>query len=282
MNRFCLPAVLSLLCSAALAARNSDSFIINFRPVYIVTGFSLEKPSSLEETASMGADVKFQFSFGIPLWKNIGGKENFDMFIGYTQGCIWDFYGKSSPMRDNMFAPGLYFNLPLYKSNLLFGIEHRSNGRPFMKSASESLAPDGYSRSLNHLLTEFTYSFDFGLTLQANLRGGYGWYGEDLSQDIYYKFFGYSTISGLYETPGKILGIALSATPTFEPFNCILDAEITVRPFKKDYLPVFLIQYHQGWDSAMCDWVRSESAPSPSIRFGIMFSPRATPFRLSR
>lgn len=277
MKRILVLLLASLSFCVLIHAQSSESFIRNFRPIYIVSGFPIDG-----EINTTTADVKFQLSFGIPLWKHIGGKDDCELFIGYTQGCIWNFYDSSSPMRDNMFSPGLYFNLPFKKDNLLFGIEHRSNGRPFKKNTYDTWDLDRYSRSVNHILVEYTHSFDFGLTLQANLRGGFGWYGIERSYDIYYKFFGFGTLSAMYETPKKILGLAISATPTFEPFDCNIDAEITIRPFKKEYLPVFFIQYHKGWDFSMCDWVRDEPAPLPAIRFGVMFSPRNSVFRLSR
>ncbi len=89
---FC-PVLLLLLSVQALIAQDRPHFIEMFRPLYLTTGVPLtEKPTK------DNADVKFQLSLEIPIWRNIGGS-GIDLLAAYTQISLWNFYAHSSPFQ---------------------------------------------------------------------------------------------------------------------------------------------------------------------------------------
>ena len=157
MKRLLFIVLLALLGFNAVAQEGRESPFQAFRPMYFIGGIPLEGP--VDKSTS---GFKFQFSTAIPLWDNV--------FFGYTQVSIWDFFDESSPFRDNCFAPGIYYSLPLQRDRLLFGLEHKSNGRPMRGTAG-----DTFSRSTNYVFGEYGAFFPSGLVLKANLRAGIGW-----------------------------------------------------------------------------------------------------------
>ena len=178
------------------------SFIEMFRPLYFTGGFPVsEKPDK------NNADLKFQLSLAIPIWRNIGGS-GIDILAAYTQISLWNFFARSSPFYENTYIPGFYSRKVWLseqgkpKRSLLWGYEHRSNGRD-----------DAYSQSINYLLVSYTRSFDFGLHLQATARLGQGFYGDTPTWDIYSKYFGPLQLSATYPTPDDGWEFMVSATP---------------------------------------------------------------------
>lgn len=274
MRRIFLTAALTILC-AVCSAQENDGIINLFRPTYLTTGIPMAG-----EVDKSTADVKFQVSLKGSLWK-IRKHPGMELFLGYTQVGIWNYYDYSAPIKDNMFMPGVFFNLPWKNNNLLVGAEHRSNGRPFRKCTYDTYDFDRLSRSMNYAVIDYTHMFKCGVSLQATVRAGAGYYGVELSQDLFYRFLGQATFSALYETPGKEFSALLSCSPTFGPAGANVTAELAYRPFKAQYLPHFFIQGQWGYDAAMCDWIREEGRPAPYVRFGILFAPSA-PFRMSR
>lgn len=143
--------------------------------MYFIGGIPLDGP--VDKTT---AGFKYRVSLAVPLWKDISGHEGMDLSFGYTQTSIWDLFDKSSPFRENDYSPGFYLSLPLGRDRMLFGLEHRSNGRPMRGTAGDVL-----SRSSNYLFGEYGAFFPSGLVLKANLRAGFGWYDEDFTQEIF-------------------------------------------------------------------------------------------------
>ncbi len=256
------------MCALAFSCASIPSLaqtgLEGFRSIYFVSGI----PVDGTPVNSTSADVKFQVSFAVPIFSNMGDIEGLDMKLAYTHKAVWLLYAPSSPFKDNTFIPGLYLTVPLKLkgSNLLCGIEHRSNGRD-----------DELSRSVNYIFGEYSHSFPFGLTLCANARVGFGWYDNLLTQDIFSKFYGYATLGAMYEY--KRLSVLVSMTPSFAPFHLGHTVELAFRPWKSHLYHLF-VQYHHGYDECFSDCVYGNN-PGYNIRFGILITPSGAR-RLSR
>lgn len=89
-------------------------------------------------------ELKFQFSFKIPLAKGvIAGHGN--LLAGYTQQSFWQAYNaeESSPFRETNYEPELFLDFPTHFSLLglrsrfiTVGLSHQSNGRSGDRSRS--------------------------------------------------------------------------------------------------------------------------------------------------
>lgn len=269
-------AALLLSLSVVLSAAERDSSAVSspkdiyasafglFRPNYITTGIPLT--GSIDK---MTADVKFQVSVKLDLWRNIAGREGMALSIGYTQRSIWLLYGESSPFKDNMYIPGIYFNVPFKGGEdfLLTGFEHRSNGRPLGRGPK-----DGRSRSLNYIFAEYSHVFPFGLTLQANLRAGLAYYEDDFDQRMFYRYTGYATFTAGYDSPKRRLYAMASVTPLFSPLGANATAEFGCRISPPAVGAYVFLQCHYGYDEALCDCFDVEKAV-PYLRFGIILRP---------
>ena len=253
MKRILLTLLVSLLVSIPAGAQ----FFESFRPMYYIGGVPLEGP--VDKTT---ADVKFQLSVAIPFWKDIGGKEGRDVFFGYTQVTLWDFFDQSSPFFDSCYNPGLYLRLPLRSdSNLLLGIEHKSNGRPLRGTEG-----DTRSRSINYVSGEYDAFFPNGLVFKASLRAGIGWYDEELTQDVFSRFLGYGDLTLGYRSPDSKLEMFVTATPVFSPFNFNVEAGAS---YDIGFCSLFT-QFNYGYGEALSTWVRG-FRPAPYLRVGVLF-----------
>lgn len=251
-RRFILSIAVLCLSAAALRAQIS----VGRQPVYYITGIPLE--GAVDKTT---ADVKFQYSLDLKLLRNIAGKEGLDLSLRYAQRSVWHFYDKSSPFKDNIYMPGFYLGIPTDGNRLLVGLEHRSNGRPYVGSGE-----DPFSRSVNFLSCEYTAFFGGGLVLQASLRAGIAWYDEDFSQEMFRSFLGYGDLAIGYQKPGSKWQARLSVTPLIDPGGANVTAELARR---LGFLKLFT-QFHYGYDEALSDCLRG-SRPAPYLRFGILF-----------
>lgn len=278
-----LPILLAVVLPAAAAASERDSSAVAekpvvrdiyasafglFRPNYLTTGIPLTGP--IDKTT---ADVKFQVSVKLDLWRNIAGREGMALSIGYTQRSVWNLYADSAPFKDNMYIPGIYFNVP-FKGGcdfLLTGFEHRSNGRPMHSSPK-----DGMSRSVNYLFAEYSHVFPFGLTLQANLRAGLAYYEDDMDQRMFYRYLGYATFTAGYDSPTKRLYAMASVTPRFSPLGVNATAEFGCRISPPAVGAYVFAQFHYGFDEALCDCL-DDTLAVPYLRLGIVLRPAGFP-----
>ncbi|HEY9148183.1 MAG TPA: phospholipase A, partial [Gammaproteobacteria bacterium] len=128
------------------------------RPSYILPLTYIDEPNEAPYTAA-GSDlipesneIKYQFSFKVPLLENFFFDRGFFSF-GYTQQSYWQAYNgrSSSPFRETNYEPELLFRFPVEEPLLGFNwrsvglaLNHQSNGR------SEPL-----SRSWNRIMLEF-------------------------------------------------------------------------------------------------------------------------------
>ena len=225
-----------------------------FHPMYYITGVPLKGP--VDKTT---ADVKFQLGTSIPFFKNISGKEGLDLTFVYNQVSIWDFYDKSAPFRENTFMPALYLTIPLERDRILVGIEHRSNGRP-MRGTQE----DVLSRSINYVFGQYGAYLPGGLVFKATVRAGYGWYDEELTQELFWRFLGYADLTAGYRRDKFELSV--TAAPVFGPFYLNLEAAAA---YDVGFCSLFA-QFNRGYGEALSDWVRGYR-PVPYLRVGVLF-----------
>lgn len=263
-----------LLCLLALSihvqAQNDTVPLISiFRPFYFIGGF----PTN-EQPASDNFELKFQYSVRLNLWHNIGNKD-WDAFFGYSQISLWDFFGESSPFRDNMFMPGLYCShnfcadeLGNPSDELLLGIEHRSNGKI------------GYSsRSLNYLFAEYSRSLPCGLSLLGAARIGYGHLFDDdpTSMRILNQFLGYFSLGAFYRSNDDRWTFGAAMTPHFQNTLANLQIGLSYRFTHRHDFPRLYVQYHYGYDEALID-CRYGAPPTSFLRFGLIINPQCLLF----
>ena len=222
--------------------------------MYFVGGIPLEGPVDRST-----ANLKFQLSTAVPLWRGIAGREGLDLSFGYTQTSIWDFFDESSPFRENVFSPGFYLTLPLQRDRLEFGMEHRSNGRPMRGTTG-----DTFSRSVNYIFGTYRLCLPNGFVLKASLRGGFGWYDQEFTQEVFWRYLGYADFTIGYQS-GR-WQLSFMATPVFGPFDFNIEADVA---YKIGVCSLFA-QFNSGYGEALSDWVRG-FRPAPCLRFGVLF-----------
>lgn len=261
-------AVDSEVQSDSAVEKRVQPIIEMFRPLYFIGGFPVsEKPDK------NNADLKFQLSLAIPIWRNIGGS-GIDLLAAYTQISLWNFFARSSPFYENTYIPGFYARKAWLSDQgkpvrtLLWGYEHRSNGRD-----------DTYSRSINYLLVCYTRSFDVGLHLQATARLGQGFYGDVATWDIYSRYFGPLQLSVTYTPPDEGWELMFSATPIWNRSIANVNVEVGRRiASRKARNPYFFVQFHYGYDEAFRDCIDVDGIPVPPrafVRFGILVTPHS-------
>lgn len=244
-------------------AGNPSSHIVEiFRPNYFIAGLPVDRVPDRDN-----CNVKFQVSLKMNLFRNVGKNKNWDIFAGYTQISVWNLFAESSPFYDNTYIPGFYVYHPMRNktgevtNSVLFGFEHRSNGR------------DGdLSRSINYLFCSYTHYFPCNLMLQATGRFGYGYVAEGKGFDMFTQFQGFATLSGAWTTRKRDFEAMLSVTPLFGPTVANVTAEFAYRVSEKLGNPYVFLQFHYGYDEAQRDCI-SDFRPVPMLRFGVTFTP---------
>ena len=160
---------------------------LHSEPLEEVTG---ELPYELQDV-----EIKFQLSFMVPVWRNIGGSQN-QLYAAYTQISLWQAYNgdASSPFRDTNYEPEMFLFHPmdldllgLKNCGVMFGAVHQSNGR----------GNDTLSRSWNRLYANFLFEKgDFAASFKP-------WYripeseDEDNNPDIH-EYLGYGELRLAY------------------------------------------------------------------------------------
>lgn len=100
------------------------------------------------------AEIKFQFSLMVPVWRNVFGTDAFAAF-GYTNQSHWQAFNSklSSPFTETNHEPELFFVVPYRKRiigfnqrGVILGLSHQSNGRT-----------PPFSRSWNRLYADFLF-----------------------------------------------------------------------------------------------------------------------------
>lgn len=144
----------------ALEWENYDNpfSIIPHRPSYILPLAYSDKPNAApyeeanSDWAPQSGEIKFQFSFKVPLLENFLFGHGFLSF-GYTQQSYWQAYNSSSssPFRENNYEPEILLRFPI-KERVL-GFDWRSAGVAFNHQSNGRSEP--LSRSWNRVMLEF-------------------------------------------------------------------------------------------------------------------------------
>lgn len=118
-------------------AINDNPFAIAFyKPNYVLPFYYTVSPYrkvyegyTPDNQSVSPKEFKAQFSFMVPLWSNILGKDS-TINLGYTQQMYWQFYASSQYFRETNYQPEIFISKKINDyliTNL--GLEHQSNGR---------------------------------------------------------------------------------------------------------------------------------------------------------
>jgi phospholipase A1/A2 len=189
-------------------------------------------------------ELEFQFSFAIPLVKDIG-KKNWDFLASYTHHAYWQVYNSewSRPFRETNYTPEL-FNRYVYSSpksilgmKLHFldaGFSHQSNGQIQILSR-------GWNRLFIRGLIEA-----WGARAQVS-----GWYPmpEDDNADIY-KYMGYGQIELIRPIKKHTLHFKMPILATRPSYDLKYSYPIS-HSFR------FLVSYQSGYGHSLIEYNRS-------------------------
>lgn len=251
------------ICTFALA--QEEGFISQFRDSYFITGIPLDR--TVDKNT---ADIKFQLSLKI---KPIQMKNDWRCYLAYTQISVWNFYGTSSPFKDNSYMPGFYFEKSYAKgSSLILGIEHRSNGRPYYGNPVTDGTFDDYSRGANYLYASWMKPVGnsrFGAEAKIGIGSGIENYPEKVelfSLDLFLYYLGIVTFNYRYDD--KRFHADASVTPIINKSIANVTAGVSYRLFNNFPLALYA-QFHYGFDEALVD-CRRGNAPPVNLRFGLI------------
>jgi phospholipase A1 len=207
-----------------------------------------------EDPNLQDTDIKFQFSFKVPLWDDIAGSRN-SLFAAYTQLSMWQAYNadESSPFRDTNYEPEFFvFSemdvdvLGLKNRGIRWGAVHQSNGR-----GNEEL-----SRSWNRLYADFLFERgNFALSIKP-------WYRipedeeEDNNPDLE-DYLGYGEVRMAYKLGSQQLATMLRNNLDFdsgENHGAIqLDWTFPLTKWIKGY-----VQYWNGYGESLLNYQYSD------------------------
>lgn len=118
------------------AVANNPFAIVFYKPTYILPFYYTVSPyhsvyngNTPDNQTVRSQEFKAQFSFMVPLWHDILGKDSV-LNAAYTQQMYWQFYTKSQYFRETNYQPELFLTKKVMKNFWLsLGAEHQSNGR---------------------------------------------------------------------------------------------------------------------------------------------------------
>ncbi|MET1490572.1 phospholipase A [Uliginosibacterium paludis] len=140
--------------------------ITSHRPSYLLPlTYSQHRPTSSVYTTDDGevvppqkSEVKYQFSFKVPLYLDVFGSGG-SLFGAYTQRSFWQMYNNkiSKPFRETNYEPEIWYQYPVARPFLgwnfvtaSIGINHQSNGR----------SQQDLSRSWNRIMGNLIFERD--------------------------------------------------------------------------------------------------------------------------
>ncbi len=108
-----------------------------YQPTYVLPYYYTGSPDqevyngqTPDDQEVMNSEFKTQFSFRMPLWKDMLGNPNYSLNAGYTQLMYWQFYAKSQYFRETNYMPEVFFSDHFHKNwRINYGVVHQSNGR---------------------------------------------------------------------------------------------------------------------------------------------------------
>lgn len=252
-----------LLLTTALAAQDYP-LVSAFNDNYVITGITTRDGKTVRP------DVRFQASL---LVRPFRLSEKWRLAFAFTMRSVWDAYDKSAPFRDNTYQPGLYF---IRKSDpdsrLTLAFEHRSNGRPYFGNPLAAEGLEDYSRGMNYILTQWEKQWEKSvLLLQGRIGtgcgvGDYRKHETIWSFDLFKYYLGFVSVGYRYEGDRTYAGIDI--TPVWNKSVANVTCIGGYRFGEK--FPFLFVQFHYGFDSAMCDCV-TDGVPPASIRVGVQF-----------
>lgn len=253
-HRLLLP--LMLLLAVPLGAQEAP-LMGYFKPIYFTGGLPTDQQPTRDNF-----DLKFQFSVALNFLPDVGGS-GVDLFFGYTQLSIWDYLAESYPFRDNMYMPGVYGRYRWGGNDLVFGYEHRSNGKVGLDS-----------RGLNCLMASITHDCGPRLRLAGAARWGTGHLNDDDPQTmrILSEYLGYVSAGALWRTRDDRWTFSAAVTPHSQHTFANLNAEVSYRFAKRRDFPRLFLQYHYGYDECMLDCLAGAQPPS-MLRIGLVVNP---------
>ena len=227
-----------------------------YKDNYFITGTSIG-PQTPSRTNS---DVKFQVSIAQRLTKSTL-PFNTDLFLFYSQKCMWNIYEESLPMRDLNFNPGIGLAKHLFVKNRYIGkvtllVEHESNGR------------DGVdSHSWNKISLACNIFIDPNFMIHGKV-----WIPiiDGMNNKDILDYSGIYQTGMTYTTPNKRFGFGLTLIKRRGwrlSYNTIW--EFNYRVFKKDNQFLF-VQYYNGYGENLLDYNKFHSR----LRVGLVIKPK--------
>ena len=229
------------LFSCAVAAQNLPRLEL-LRPIYVIGGVPLSEKPTIDNY-----ELSIQISTALVLFDNFANT-GFQFLMGYTQLSIWDFWAYSHPFYEYSFMPALYFrkhwDVDSGRKAVDFGYEHRSNGRA-----------DPLSRSINYLFLCYFREYKNGFGWKANLRPGFGVYGDTFTVDMPLRYTGFFDMGLYYEPESNPWSFHLDVTPIYNKSIANVTAGVAYTILKgKPDLDAYL-QFHYGYDDALRDCI---------------------------
>ena len=131
-----------------------------YQPTYILPFYYTGSPyqevyngQTPDDQSVMREEFKTQFSFRMPLWKNMLGNPDYSLNAGYTQLMYWQFYAKSQYFRETDYMPEVFLSDHFHKNwRINYGLVHQSNGRGGEYERSWNRAYANLETSGNHWL----------------------------------------------------------------------------------------------------------------------------------
>lgn len=214
----------------------------------------------LEEAKIEKTEIKYQFSFKVPLWMNLHNR-NGHLFFAYTQLSFWQAYNRdaSAPFRDTNYEPEGYVEWdtdkqlgPLRNRLFRFGFVHQSNGR------AQSI-----SRSWNRMYAEFILD-------RKNMRLSVKpWWRipEDEKNDDnpnMEKYYGYGELRGSWKWKRQVFSFMARNNLNLDDNKGALELGYTF-PFLKTVMGY--LQYFHGYGESLLDYNHSVDRISIGIAF---------------
>ncbi len=238
-----------------------------YKPTYLLPYYYTASPDNAvyqnntpNNEQLKSAEVKYQFSFKVPVWKNILNHRS-SLYLAYTQLSYWQVYNHNAFFRESDYEPELFLtnevNFHLVKNwriNLFnIGASHQSNGYG-----------NALERSWNRLYIDVTASSD---NWMVSIKPWYIISTNNNNNNIA-QFLGYGRILLAYKHQKQVF--ALSAHNILESGGKRATAELTwsfpLTPYIKGYIQLFsgygqsLIEYNHRTNSAgigiaLSDWI---------------------------
>ncbi len=238
-----------------------------YKPTYILPYYYTGSPDNAvyqnntpNNEQLKSAEVKYQFSFKVPVWKNIFNHPS-SLYLAYTQLSYWQLYNHRAFFRESDYEPEIFLSNEVnfhlaqnWRINLLnLGASHQSNGYG-----------NALERSWNRLYVDVTASSD---NWMVSIKPWYIMSTNHNNNNIG-EFLGYGRILVAYKYKKQVF--AVSAHSIFESGGKRATGEMTwsfpLTPYIKGYIQLFsgygqsLIEYNHRTNSAgigiaLSDWV---------------------------